>query len=85
VHRPARRAPGRLRDSVVSIEIILAIIGFLVGAGIGMAVFALVIDGECGQTYRLFAVRHPWIRLMSILWIVTCGAVLAYLAYELAS
>jgi hypothetical protein len=50
-----------------------------------MAVFALVIDGECGQTYRLFAVRHPWIRLMSILWIVTCGAVLAYLAYELAS
>jgi hypothetical protein len=41
---------------VVSINVILAFIGFLVGAGIGMTVFALVINGERGQTYRLFAV-----------------------------
>jgi ABC-type antimicrobial peptide transport system permease subunit len=69
---------------VISINVILAFIGFLVGAGIGMTVFALVMDGERGQIYRLFAVRHPWIRLVPILWIVACGVVVAIVTYRLA-
>jgi hypothetical protein len=69
---------------VVSINLILAFIGFVIGAIIGMAVFALVINGERRAAYQLMTTRHPWIRLVSPLWSVACGAVLAFFAYALA-
>jgi len=71
-------------DSVFSINTILAFVGLVVGTGIGMAAFALVIDGERGQIYRLIADRRPWLRIVSILWIVACGAAVAFVAYRLA-
>jgi hypothetical protein len=43
-------------------------------------VFALVINGERRAAYQLMAIRHPWIRLVSTLWIVVCGAVAAIVA-----
>jgi hypothetical protein len=49
-----------------------------------MAVFALVIAGERREAYQLMVIRHPWIRLVSILWIVACGGVVAYFAHEQA-
>jgi hypothetical protein len=64
-------------------EIVFAILGFVVGAIIGMAVFALVV-GERRANYRVLAARHPWIRLVFILCIVTSGAVVALFAYVLA-
>jgi hypothetical protein len=48
-------------------EIVFAILGFVVGAIIGMAAFALVV-GERRVNYRVLAARHPWIRLVLILW-----------------
>jgi hypothetical protein len=63
---------------------VFAIIGFVGGAVTGMAVFALVIDGERRAACQLMAIRHPWIRLVSILWIVVCGAVVVIVAYWLA-
>ena len=66
------------------VEVILAFIGFVCGAVIGMAVLALVINGERRATYQLMAIRHPWIRRVYILWIVLCGAVTAIVAYWLA-
>jgi hypothetical protein len=69
---------------VVSINIILAIVGFVVGTVLGIAAFALVIGGKHGETYQLMAVRHPWIRLVPVLWIVACGAVVAIVAYRVA-
>jgi hypothetical protein len=68
---------------VVSINLILAFIGFVTGAIIGMALFALVM-GERRANYRLLAARHPWVRLVFVLWIVTCGAAGALVAYALA-
>ena len=64
-------------------EIVFAILGFVIGAIIGMAAFALVV-GERRANYRLLVAHHPWIRLIFILWIVTCSAVVALLAYALA-
>jgi hypothetical protein len=58
-------------------EIVFAILGFVVGAIIGMAAFALVV-GERRANYRVLAARHPWIRLVLILWIVACGSVVAF-------
>jgi hypothetical protein len=40
---------------------------------------ALVI-GERRADYRVLAARHPWVRLVVVFWIVTCGAVVALLA-----
>jgi hypothetical protein len=64
-------------------EIVFAIIGFVVGVIISMAAFALVV-GERRANYRVLAARHPWIRLLSILWNVACGAATAFIAYALA-
>jgi hypothetical protein len=63
--------------------LIFAIIGFVLGAIIGMATFALVV-GERRAAYRALAVRRPWVRLVSVLWIVACGAVVAIVGYRLA-
>jgi hypothetical protein len=69
---------------VISINVILAAVGFVVGVVIGIAVFALVIEGKRGGTYQLMAIRHPWIRSLPILWIVACGVGVALVAYRLA-
>jgi hypothetical protein len=72
--------PKLRTGSAISINVILAAIGFVVGVIVGMAAFALVV----GEQYRVWATRHPWIRLVSILWVVACGAVIAIVAYRLA-
>jgi hypothetical protein len=64
---------------VASIDVILAAVGFVIGVILGMAAFALVV----GERYRIWAARHPWIRLVSILWFLACGAMVAFLAYRL--
>jgi hypothetical protein len=64
-------------------KIVFAVLGFVVGAIIAMAAFALVV-GERRANYRVLAARHPWIRLVFILWIVTCGTVVALFAHTLA-
>jgi hypothetical protein len=72
--------PMQTVSDVVSINVILAAIGFVVGVTLGMAAFTLVV----GERYRVWAARHPWIRLVSILWFVGCGATAAFLASRLA-
>jgi hypothetical protein len=71
-------------ESTTSLEeamgIVFAIIGFVGGAVIGIAVFELVISGERRVAYQLMATRHAWIRLVSTLWSAACGAVLAFFA-----
>ena len=64
-------------------EIVFAILGFVVGAILGMAAVALVV-GERRVNYRVLAARHPWIRLVLILWNFACGGVAAFFAYVLA-
>ena len=64
-------------------EIVFAIIGFVVGVIIGMAAFALVV-GERRADYRILAARHPWIWLLHILWNVACGGATGFIAYALA-
>jgi hypothetical protein len=64
-------------------KIVFAVLGFVVGAIIAMAAFALVV-GERRANYRVLAARHPWIRLVFILWIVMCGTVVALFAHTLA-
>jgi len=80
----SRPADLQATGSVISINIILAFIGFAVGAAIGIGAFALVIEGARRETYQLMANRHPWIRLLSVVWILACGAVVAIIAYRLA-
>jgi hypothetical protein len=62
-------------------DFVFAVIGFVGGVVIGMVVFVLVINGGRRATYQLMTIRHPWIRLVSILWIVACGVVVAIVAY----
>jgi len=62
---------------------VFAIIGFIIGATIGIAVFTLVIDGKRRTAYKAVVARQPWIRLLPVLCIVASGAVGAYLAYRL--
>jgi len=68
---------------VVSINVIPAAIGFVVGVILGMVAFALVL-GERRANYRVMAARHPWLRLLHILWNVACGAAAGFIAYALA-
>jgi hypothetical protein len=65
---------------VVSTDVILAAVGFVIGVMLGMAAFALVV----GERYRMWAARHPWIRLVSIFWNIACGSAAAFIAYALA-
>lgn len=62
---------------------VFAIIGFIIGAVIGIAVFTLVIDGKRRTAYQAVVARQPWVRLLPVLCIVASGAVGAYLAYRL--
>jgi hypothetical protein len=59
---------------------VFAIIGFISGAIIGIAVFALAIDDKRRTAYQAVAVRQPWIHLLPALWIVACAVVMAHLA-----
>ena len=60
--------------------VVFAIIGFIIGAIIGIAVFMLVIDGKRRTAYQAVVARQPWIRLLPVLCIIACAAVVAYLA-----
>ncbi len=62
---------------------VFAIIGFISGAIIGIAVFTLVIEGKHRTAYQAVVARQPWVRLLPVLCIVASGAVGAYLAYRL--
>jgi hypothetical protein len=62
---------------------VFAIIGFIIGAIMGIAVFAIAIDGKRRTAYQAVAARQPWIRLLPVLCIVASGAVVAHVASRL--
>ena len=64
--------------------IVFAIIGFVVGAIIGMGMLVLIIGDGRNLAYRGLVARHPSIRPLFRLIIVGCGVVVAYLAHGLA-
>lgn len=71
--------PWGRRLIVAAMEVVFTIIGFLVGVIFGTATLQLARGGR-NAAYRDLVARHPWIRLMSGLWIIAWGILVAVLA-----
>ena len=68
---------------VAAMRVVFAIVGFLVGAIFGAATLQLA-RGGLNPSYRDLIARHPWIRLLSGLWVIAWGVVMAVLTHGLA-
>jgi hypothetical protein len=63
--------------------VVFTIVGFLVGAIFGTATLQLA-RGGLNPSYRDLVARHSWIRLLSGLWVIAWGVVMAVLAHGVA-
>ncbi len=68
---------------MVSINIIMAIVGFAVGVSLAAGSLALAADSARGHVYR-DVLRRPLVMVLAAVYIVACGAVGAILFYGLA-
>jgi multisubunit Na+/H+ antiporter MnhB subunit len=66
------------------VSIIVAIIGFVVGANIAIGTLVLAIGGSRGRMHQAWR-RRPLVRLLGGLYVIALGAGVAVLAHGLGS
>jgi len=82
---PLRSGSGRIANygRVISINTIVAVVGFVVGTGIGAGSLALGTDSVQGRLGR-DVMQRPAALALAALYVMACGVGLAVIAFRLA-